>query len=180
MKTMLFISASPHKNGKSLQIIQSMLTEKTFNSDAVRILIPHKYFIKPCRGCEYCRIHKKCIIKDDEFSEVISCFDAVTHIVIVAPIYFYHLPGSFKIMIDRFQPYFYLHHHHDNVNKGTAVLYGASQGKKLFQGAELTLKYFLDTVNTELVSSYTMRNISNWDNVKPHLKSISREVDNLL
>ncbi len=177
MKSVLFISASPHKRGKSLRIIQEIIDNPGFQADNIQILIPHQYLIKPCTGCEYCRIHKRCVINDDEFPRLHTMFKDFTHIITVSPIYFYHLPGPFKVIIDRFQPYYHINNTNPNTYKGMAVLYGASKGKKLFDGSRLTLKYFLETVNTNLESCFNMTGISEWNDLLPNLPDLFKTVN---
>ncbi len=179
MKSLLFISASPHRRGKSLRLIHNIISHSDFQADDVNILLPHQYSIQPCTGCEYCRIHHKCKIDNDDFHKIAGYFTSFTAVVIISPIYFYHLPGTFKVMIDRFQPYFYQNNHQPNMFRGMAVLYGASRGKKLFDGAQLTLKYFLETINTDLSFCYNMREISEWSDFTPHLKTIYKKIGDI-
>ena len=67
---------------------------------------------------------------------------------LVSPIYFYHLPALLKALLDRTQPFWHLSNM--GIDLWTrdrtchVILYGArSQGKRLFAGSLLTLKYVL-------------------------------------
>ena len=75
---------------------------------------------------------------------------------LVAPIYFYHLPALLKALLDRTQPFWHLNDMGIDCFRAEerfchVILIGARpQGKRLFEGSLLTLKYALTALRIRL------------------------------
>ena len=75
---------------------------------------------------------------------------------LASPIYFYHLPALLKALLDRTQPFWHLNDMGIDCFRGGertchVILIGARpQGKRLFEGSLLTLKYALAALRIKL------------------------------
>ncbi|MCX7911062.1 MAG: flavodoxin family protein [Endomicrobia bacterium] len=150
MKKGLIINFSPNKNGTS-EFIAKYIYQKLKKTTDVGKINVNDLKIKPCGSCaEYCFRYAKCKIKDD-LNSFFSRLVKEDFIIIVTPVYFYHIPGLAKIMIDRSQPYwvkkYILKKSNLKSKQGFLIAVGATKGKKLFCGINLTIKYFFDIFN---------------------------------
>lgn len=102
-KNLLVILGSPRSNSNS-EIIANQITNGFtgcgFQAKIVRITTLN---IFPCTGCLKCNKTGKCETHDDGWNDFLFAFRKATHVVIASPIYFHHLPGSLKILLDRFR-----------------------------------------------------------------------------
>lgn len=105
MKKYIIITGSPRKDGNSDKIAQQLEAQcKDAGCEAEIFRIEDKK-IGSCQACEYCKAHDGCIQKDDASSlieELKKCAGAV----FVAPIYFGNVPGTCKVLTDRFYSMF--------------------------------------------------------------------------
>jgi multimeric flavodoxin WrbA len=150
MKKGLILNFSPNKKGNSCYIAKEIHKnlKKYFILDLINI---DDLKIYRCRGCQnYCYKHGRCKIRDD-MENLYQHFENDDILVFVTPVYFYHIPGYAKIMIDRCQPYWVRKYVFGEFNMkrklGSIIAIGATKGKKLFSGINLTMKYFFDIFN---------------------------------
>lgn len=102
-KNLLVILGSPRTFSNS-EIIAKQIKDgfarygfetKTVRAENLNIL--------PCTGCLKCNKAGKCESHKDGWNDFLSQFKKATHIIMASPIYFHHLPGTFKIVLDRFR-----------------------------------------------------------------------------
>lgn len=144
------LNFSPHKKGSS-DFISTYLFENFKKYIEIEKININEFKITPCGNCvDYCFKHGKCKIKDD-MPYICSHFEKDDFLIIVTPVYFYHIPGYAKIMIDRTQPYwvkkYVLKETFFKERPGFLICIGATKGEKLFCGINLTIKYFFDIFN---------------------------------
>ena len=157
----IIFNFSPSLKGSSAFIskrISEVLLSENVSTEVVNI---HKLKILPCGSCsEYCYKYGKCKIKNDDMSKIYKMLTTKDFFVIVTPVYFYHIPGYAKIMIDRCQPYWvrkYILKNFVSVQKlGSLVCVAATKGKKLFSGINLTTKYFFDIFNINFNKKFNL------------------------
>lgn len=112
-----------------------------------------QYRVERCLACRACAGHpqSRCVLaaKDDAESLFHALMTAPA-VAFASPIYFYALPSLCKTWIDRSQRFWEARRKRDpwvmalRQRKAFACLVaGQPQGAKLFEGARLTLKYFL-------------------------------------
>lgn len=130
-----------------------------------RVLALRDHAVAPCRGCGACAgPGHRCPLDraGDGAATLFAALDAASVAAFAAPIYFYHVPALFKALIDRAQRRY-------EIRAAAAVALAAApataappggrlspdrpaypllvagrpQGERLFEGALLTLKYFL-------------------------------------
>ncbi|WP_428560811.1 MAG: flavodoxin family protein [Solidesulfovibrio sp. DCME] len=132
---------------------------------AVRLVRLREASVAPCRGCGACAGpgHRCPLDRDGDAAEAL--FDAIAAASIAAfaaPIYFYHLPALFKAFIDRAQRRYAVAGEGVPVAPGPAhalLVAGRPRGERLFEGALLTLKYFLRPLGRALGPSWLGRGL---------------------
>ena len=155
----LALMGSPRKGGNCDLLLDEFLrgvgegeVEKFFISDLN---------ISPCRECLDCYAAGECVIKDG-MEELSPKLLEAERLVLAAPIFFYGLPAQFKALIDRGQVFWarkYLLGFPPprSTRSAFVILTGATGGKKLFNGALLTLTYFLETLGVKLSDRLLLR-----------------------
>lgn len=122
-----------------------------------------------CIGCLKCRsaADNRCIFADkDGAQELYSKIISAPFTFFASPIYFYHLPSRFKTFIDRGQWAFEAATGDSEIMAGlgkrnayACLVAGRPKGEKLFEGAELSLKFFLRFFKVELQPAMVFRGI---------------------
>jgi len=148
--TVLAISSSCRLNGNSETLLRESVRVLR-NKAKVIFLRISTLDIQGCLSCGYCsRFPGRCKISDD-FQKISELIDAADILILSSPIYFYGLPSQLKALIDRSQSRWELKEKMRANGRNTkkmkpsyTILVGATHGKKLFDGAMLTLKYFYD------------------------------------
>ncbi|GHV51876.1 flavodoxin [Deltaproteobacteria bacterium] len=114
-----------------------------------------EYRILPCTSCGDCEEHPgQCSLREEDDSlSLFSLLRGATRLVIVAPIYFYHLPAQLKAVMDRSQMFWeregacmqkFAPNAQAVSRKAHIILIGGrSSGVKLFAGSLLSLRYWL-------------------------------------
>lgn len=121
------------------------------------IIALRDHVVAPCRGCGACSgAGHRCPLDTagDEAETLFAAMDAAPLLAFASPIYFYHVPALFKALIDRAQRRYEIRAATgaspasggpDEAGRPAYPLLvaGRPQGARLFEGALLTLKYFL-------------------------------------
>lgn len=182
----IIFNFSPSLKGSSAFISKKISEVLLSEGVSIKVVNIHKLKILPCGSCsEYCYKYGKCKIENDDMSKIYKMLTTKDFFVIVTPIYFYHIPGYAKIMIDRCQPYwvrkYVLNNFELSEKFGALVCIGATKGKKLFSGINLTIKYFFDIFNIKFNKKYNLylRNVETVKDVKNCSKQISQYVHTL-
>lgn len=168
----LIILGSPRKNGNSETLAQAVadgiLQHPHATLEFIRL---NDLKISPCQGCGGCNKTSTCVI-DDDMTPLYEKVDACDHLILVSPIYFYGLSAQCKIFIDRFQARWarkYLgsiRFRIDEQRKGYLLATAATEGKKVFDGALLTARTFLDAIDLEFGESLLVRGVDQRGAVK--------------
>jgi len=107
-----------------------------------------------CRACGGCDKTGKCVIQDD-MQSVYPVLEKADIIFLASPMYFYGLTGQVKLLIDRAQAMWSKRmlekdpkdrKRYDS-GKGYLISVGATKGENLFEGSQLTAKYFFDALD---------------------------------
>ncbi len=153
---------SPRRGGNSELLLDAFLDGAGEGGAIVEKIPVSELEISPCTECLECEAAGECVIADD-MAGVYPKLPAADRIVIASPIFFYGLPAGLKALIDRCQALWYRHKDRGEkgvpVRPGFALLVGATRGKKLFDGALLTIRYFLQTIPARLAGSLVYREI---------------------
>ena len=155
-KRALVIYGSPRKNGNTDILLKELV--KGIKDGSEKIKIKEIYLrdlnIHLCRGCRACDKSGRCVV-DDDMQKLHIKLQEADHIILGSPIFFYAVTAQSKAMIDRCQTlwvkkYLLKQSQSDKMKEkrgGWFVSVGATKGKKLFEGAILTMKYFFDVVD---------------------------------
>lgn len=131
----------------------------------VEVLQVRDYTIVPCQGCMACMRHPRhtCVLAgQDDAQTLLAALHAAPLLIITAPIYFYHLPASFKALIDRGQAAWVARHTTQGQAQGqarqavVALVAGRPRGAKLFEGSLLTLRYFLEPFDFAIAKDHCL------------------------
>ena len=165
----LIFKCSHHRKGNS-DLAADLFLEgiRSAGGDAEIITLGDMDF-EHCIGCLKCRTaeNHRCIFAEkDGAQELYDKIIAAPFTFFSAPIYFYHLPSRLKTFIDRGQWAFEALTGKSDLFSGLAVrpvygcfVAGRPKGDKLFEGAELSLKFFLKFFKAELHPVMTFKGI---------------------
>ena len=154
---------SPRKGGNSDLLLDEFLRGLRAGGGEVEKLSISDLNISPCRECLACYETGECAIKD-EMETLAPRLLAADRLVLAAPIFFYGLPAQFKALIDRGQVFWAGKHLLGLFpplldRSAFVILVGATGGQKLFEGALLTLTYFLETLGVKLRGKLLLRKV---------------------
>jgi multimeric flavodoxin WrbA len=176
--TVLAIYGSPRENGNTDLMMDSFLDgvlSSASNIELKKIYI-RDLDISGCRSCGYCDEHGVCVMQDD-MRTVYPFFSKAERVVIASPIYFYGLSGQAKLLVDRSQAAYMKKLKAkaagntsvtSSGRKGFFLCAGATRGKKLFDGAILTVRYFFDAIDVEYSGAACFSGIDEKGSVRNH------------
>ncbi len=160
------LQGSPRRKGNTQYLLSAILRAAEERGASVQSVEVAALNLLPCRGCGFCEKKGRCVIDDDDMVKVIYPLLRQADVVVAAtPIYFYNAPAQLKALIDRSQALWSrkyklgLTDPKRGTRKGFLLAVGATKGKNLFEGMELTAKYFFDAVGATYAGSLTYRKI---------------------
>lgn len=150
MTKVIAIAASARRKGNSDAVLEAALDVMRERNAEVSVIYPRKLTITPCRSCNGCWNTGRCVI-DDQMQEIYPQFDAADHIVVASPLYFTSLPGHFKVLVDRFQPYwvrtYRLKQPPEPRRQGMFLCVGAMNRERYYQSTVTIVKTWLSCLN---------------------------------
>lgn len=164
MAQILAIAGSPRKMGSSDSLMSIFLKE--FEGARLNLISKRVCDLKisGCLGCRFCEKNGYCRI-EDEMEEVYQLLRYSDLIVISSSVFFYGFPSQLKALIDRSQS-LWARAHRFNLSdpkrafrKGFVIAVGATRGKNLFLGIELTSKYFFEAVGARFDGILGLREV---------------------
>ena len=186
----LGFQGSPRKKGNTNYLLSAFMNEAENLGAQTRIIEVAEKNIVPCIGCGYCEKKGYCITKDDDMTnEIYPLLREADVVVLAAPIYFYNVPAQLKAPIDRAQTLWSRKYKLNltdparHYRRGFLLAQGATKGKNLFEGVDLTAKYFFDAVGARFNGRLTYRHIENIGDMKNHPtvhKDVTASVKELL
>jgi multimeric flavodoxin WrbA len=162
----LGIFGSPRKGGNTDLLLEEALKGAEAEGAQVERLRLTDYTITPCKECHGCDQTGNCVILDD-MQKIYPKLVEADIIVLASPIFFYGLTGWAKAMVDRCQALWarkYLLKDPSMGKEGKKrigflISVGATKGPKVFEGAILTTKYFLDGLNAAYAGELVFRGV---------------------
>jgi len=162
----LGLQGSPRKTGNTNYLLETFLTAaRERGAQTERVHVAQKD-IRPCTGCGNCEKNGFCAIRDDDMTkELYGKLRRADAVVLATPIYFYNATAQLKTVIDRSQTLWARKYKLGLTDpgrpdrKGVLLAVGATRGKNLFEGMNLTAKYFFDAVGADFSTSLTYRHI---------------------
>jgi multimeric flavodoxin WrbA len=162
----LAIYGSPRRKGNTARLLKQAVAGARQAGAEVEEVVLRDLKMSPCLEIYGCKKDGRCAIKDD-FQELYDKLVSCQGLILASPIFFYAVSAHTKIMMDRCQSLWVKKYWIDErpfgeldpAKKALFICLGATKGKKLFEGALLTMKYFLDTLDMGLWKSLLYRGL---------------------
>ena len=175
MAQILAIYGSPRRRGNTATLLKHAVQGAVDAGAYVDEIVLRDLKISPCLEIYACKKDGRCAIKDD-FQQVVDQILMAKGLILASPIFFYTVSAHTKILMDRCQSLWVKKYWIDKVpfgqwepkRKGIFISAGATKGKKLFEGALLTVKYFFDALDTELNRSLLFRRLDYEKDILKH------------
>lgn len=166
MSKILALYGSPRRKGNTALLLQNAVQGAREAGVEVEELVLRDLKMSPCLEIYGCKETGRCIINDD-FQMVYDKLLSAKGVILASPMFFYTVSAHTKILMDRCQSLWVKKYwiektpfgKADAKRKGLFISVGATKGKKLFDGALLTVKYFFDTFDAELTRSLLYRGL---------------------
>jgi len=150
----LGIYGSPRKGGNSDALLDKALEGASSAGAAVSRVYARDLKMSGCIECGGCDRTGKCVVEDD-MQTVYPLLDEAQVIFISSPIFFYGVTAQVKALIDRGQALWarkMLSRSSADAGdtrdrKGYLIAVGATRGQNLFEGSQLTARYFFDALS---------------------------------
>jgi multimeric flavodoxin WrbA len=157
MITILAVYGSPRRKGNTSSLLMRAVNGAREAGADVKEIVLRDLAMSPCLEIYGCRQAGRCVIQDDfqtVFDQLMSC----DGLMLASPIFFYTVSAQTKILMDRCQSLWVKKYWIDKkpfgpahrFRKGIFLSVGATSGKKLFDGALLTVRYFFDALDMEI------------------------------
>ena len=162
----LAIYGSPRRRGNTAALLDQAVAGAIQTGASAEKIVLRDLKISPCLELYGCKEAGECSIRDD-FQPLRDKVLRADGIILASPIFFYAVSGQTKVMMDRFQSLWVKRHWVDPLpvektplsRKGMFISVGATRGNKLFDGANLSVKYFFDCIDTALIKTLGYRGI---------------------
>lgn len=170
----LGIQGSPRRKGNSAFLLSAFMEKAEKLGASTHTIEVCRQNIEPCKEITACERTGFCPIKDDMDPLVYPMLRRADIIITATPIFFYSTPAQLKALIDRSQTLWARNYRLKLIDpgrkwrKGFLLGLGATRGKNLFEGLDLTMKYFYDAVGASYDGSLTYRRIENSGDMAKH------------
>jgi multimeric flavodoxin WrbA/protein-tyrosine-phosphatase len=161
----LGLQGSPRKKGNTNFLLQTyMKAAENLGARTLTIDVTQKNII-PCKEFVVCEKKGFCPIDDDVREEIYPLLRQSDVVVIATPIFFYNMTAQLKAVVDRCQTFWArkyklkLKDPGAAMRRGFLLAVGATKGKNLFEGLNLTAQYFFDAIGAEFEGGLTYRDI---------------------
>jgi multimeric flavodoxin WrbA len=169
------VYGSPRRNGNTSLLLKKAVQGARKAGAEVEEIALRDLKISPCLEIYGCKKTGRCVIEDD-FHRVLDQLQACQGLILASPIFFYAVSAHTKMLIDRCQSLWVKKYWIDKTpyggwdakRKGLFISVGATKGKKLFDGALLTIKYFFDVLDMELWKALLHRGLDFEGDVLKH------------
>jgi multimeric flavodoxin WrbA len=161
----LAIYGSPRANGNSDILLNEALNGVKAAGGRTEKVFVRNMKIRPCDEGRVCDRTGHCLIVDD-MKQIYDKLEVCERVIVASPIFYYSVPSSLKAVIDRSQCYWarkYLLKQPlpEEINgvrrRGAFIAVAGTRGEKVFDGADLTIKYFFDSYNVEYAEKLFVR-----------------------
>ncbi|MBU4316827.1 MAG: flavodoxin family protein [Proteobacteria bacterium] len=173
--SILAIYGSPRRKGNTAELMKQAVKGARDEGADVEEIVLRDLKMSPCLEIYGCKKDGRCVIKDD-FQQVYDKLMACQGLILASPIFFYSVSAHTKILIDRCQSLWVKKYWIENTppgqknfkRKGLFLSVGATKGKKLFDGAVLTVRYFFDVLDMELLDPVVFRGLDFEGDIQKH------------
>ena len=160
----LAVYGSPRRKGNTSILLRRAVEGAREAGAEVEEIVLRDLKMSPCLEIYGCKKTGRCVIPDD-FQDFHDKILESEGLMLASPIFFYSVSAHTKILIDRCQSLWVKKHWIDQIpmgmgtfkRKGLFISVGATKGKKLFDGALLTMRYFFEVLDMELWNALLYR-----------------------
>lgn len=175
MSYILAVYGSPRRKGNTATLLQRAVQGAREAGAEVEEIVLRDLKMSPCLEIYGCKKDGRCVIQDD-YQELHDKLLRMDGIMLASPIFFYTVSAFTKIFMDRCNAHWVKKYWIDqavmgkweNRRKGLFITAGATQGRKLFAGVELSVRYFFDAIDTQLWRSLCFRGLDFQGDVLKH------------
>jgi multimeric flavodoxin WrbA len=170
----LGLQGSPRKKGNTNFLLSTFLQAAERRGAVTRAIQVVERNILPCKEYVVCEKKGYCPIDDDMASEIYGRLRQAEVVVLASPIFFYNMTSQLKALVDRCQTFWarkYRLKMSDplkSTRRGYLLSVGATKGKNLFEGLQLTAKYFFDAIDARYEGSLVYRGIEGAKDLANH------------
>ena len=170
----LGFQGSPRKKGNTSFLLSTFMQAVEKLGAQTRIIEVAQKNIIPCKEYVVCEKKGYCPIDDDIKTEIYPLIRQAEIVVLASPIFFFNMTAQLKAVVDRCQLFWArkyklrLTDPAQKTKRGFLLSVGASKGKSLFEGLQLTAKYFFDAIDARFEGSLTYREIEGPKDMTKH------------
>jgi multimeric flavodoxin WrbA/protein-tyrosine-phosphatase len=185
----LGLQGSPRKKGNTNYLISAFMDAAQKHGARTLMIDVTKKNVIPCKEYTVCEKKGFCPIDDDVRDEIYPMLRQADVVVIATPIFFYNMSAQLKAVVDRCQTFWARKYRLKlkdpavKMRRGFMLSAGATKGKNLFEGLQLTTQYFFDAIDAKFEGSLTYRGIEGPGDMAAHptvLKEVDEAVRNVL
>jgi len=166
MAEILAIYGSPRRKGNTALLLKKAVEGAREAHANVEEIVLRDLKISPCLEIYGCKETGRCVIQDDFqplYDKLLKC----RGLMLASPIFFYTVSALTKSMMDRCQSLWVKRYWIEKTpfgkkefaKKGLFISVGATKGKRLFEGVQLTVRYFFDALDMELWESLLYKDL---------------------
>ena len=171
----LAIHGSPRRRGNTSLLLNQAVEGARHAGAEVEEIVLRDLRMAPCLEIYGCKKDGRCVIQDD-FQGVYDQLLACQGLMLASPIFFYAVSAHTKILMDRCQSLWVKKYRIEKAvfgqgeikRKGLFISAGATGGKKLFDGALLSVRYFFDVLDMELWRTLLYRSLDEEGEILRH------------
>jgi multimeric flavodoxin WrbA len=157
---------SPRRRGNTATLLKQAVAGARDAGAQVEEIVLRDLKLSACLEIYSCKQDGECRIRDD-FQGVRDQVLACDGLMLASPIFYYAVSAHTKILMDRFHSLWVKKRWVDAGQhpapavrrKGLFISAGATRGKRLFDGTLLSVRYFFDTLDTDLWQALLYRGL---------------------
>jgi multimeric flavodoxin WrbA len=171
----LGIYGSPRPGGNSDLLLDKVLEGAGSAGAEIQRIYVREMKISGCQECGGCDKTGECVIPDEMHKVYPKLLDSEI-LFLSSPIFFYGLPSQAKALVDRSQAMWSKRvlekspeqrKRYDH-GRGYLIAVGATKGKNLFDGVQLTAKYFFDALDKSYEGGLFFRAVEGKGSIREH------------
>lgn len=174
------VFGSPRRKGNTSTLLKQAVAGAREAGASVTEIVLRDLKMSPCLEIYGCKEAGRCVIKDD-YGEVEALLQRIDGLMLASPIFFYTVSAHTKILMDRCNSLWVKKYWIDKKpfgqksypRKGLFISAGSTKGRRLFEGALLSVKYFMDALDMQLWKSLVFRGIESEGQILDHPDSLN-------
>ncbi|MDX2499109.1 MAG: NAD(P)H-dependent oxidoreductase, partial [Deltaproteobacteria bacterium] len=183
------LQGSPRRKGNTQFLLSTFMQAAEDLGARTSVIDVTQKEIVPCKEYTVCEKKGYCPIEDDVKYEIYPLLRQADVVVVASPIFFYNMTAQLKAVVDRCQTFWArkyklkLKDPGAGMRRGLLLAVGATKGKNLFEGLNLTTQYFFDAIWAKFEDSLTYRGIEGPKDLARHptvIEDVEKAVERLL